>query len=360
MHIVFFGWIKACDPMRVGGCESVIRRLAVGLSRKGHTVAVVMYGAGDAHTLDEFFGDRVVLKYHRFFVDALRELARLKSDVVVEAYIHKRYYAMYLAFKCWYNKTTKFFALVMASTGSDLKYWLCTRFRTMACSTVFAVSQNSARRLRDNGVPAVWLPPPVPDDYFTSPDRTSRGTKVVVSFLGRIDPNKGLYELASAFDAISQRSQFDLRVKGYYIPENPESVQLHTILQGLGGIDYSVEPYGSSWYEPSKEREILHYLSETDILVLPYRNLEGTLELPLIVLEGLVAGCLVISRDVGGISNILTHRDSIIDDPEKLGERLKKFTTLKAVKAQRAQMETSELFSTFAATKVVEQLLEYF
>ncbi|UCG57065.1 MAG: glycosyltransferase family 4 protein [Phycisphaerales bacterium] len=359
MNIAFFGWVKACDPMRVGGCESVIRRLAVALSRQGHTVAVVMYGADRTHAADDFFGDGVILKYHRFFAGALRELDHLKYDVVVDAYLHKRYHAIYLAFKSWNRKKTKFFAIFMAENSNSVKHWLSNTFRPMFCRTVFAVSPSYARRLQDCGVRAVWLPPPVPDCYFTFPRRVSGRKNVVVSFLGRIDPNKGLYELSSAFEALSRESHFSLRIRGYYVPEDSESVKLHTKLQRLAGVDYSAEPHCSHLYEPSNEREVLRYLSETDILTLPYRNLRGTLQLPLLVLEGLAAGCIVMSRDVGDIAQFIGCKNLIIHDSDDLRKNVEGFSTLEAVEAKRAKIDKSALYSTFALTKVVDRLVSY-
>lgn len=62
-------------------------------------------------------------------------------------------------------------------------------------------------------------------------------------------------------------------------------------------MDYLAELKNDCLYLP--EKEIVKYFSGTDILVLPYKTLKGTVELPLLVLEGLAAGCVVLSTDVG-------------------------------------------------------------
>lgn len=357
MNVTFFGWGNACDPMRLGGTEALVRRLALGLLRRGHTVSIVMYGTKNDRTRDDFFGDRMTCRYFRSFSDALRELINLKCTTVIKTYIHKRYCLQYLAFRRRQQERMRFLTILMSGPDRVIRERLGMMLKAKYCSTVLAVSPMLANALHERGIDAVWLPPPVPDEYFVSP-RDERKAKVVVSFLGRIDPNKGLHEVSSVFETLSRTNRFDLRIKGYYVPDNPESVHLHQRLQRLAGVEYSAEA-GDSCYDPRREQDVLRYLLQTDILVLPYRNLIGTLGLPLIVLEGLAARCLVVSRDIGDISGIVASSDLIMHGSDGLTEKLERLSSVEAMEAEKARLDTPSVFSTFAATRVVDRLIDY-
>jgi glycosyltransferase involved in cell wall biosynthesis len=252
----------------------------------------------------------------------------------------------------------RFLTILMSGSDRMLKERLGMMLKAKYCNTVLAVSPTLATALQASGTHAVWLPPPVPDEYFASP-RDGHKAKAVVSFLGRIDPNKGLHEVSAVFESLSRTNRFDLRIKGYYVPDNPESVQLHERLQRLAGVEYSAEAQDSC-YDPRREQDVLRFLLQTDILVLPYRNLTGTLGLPLIVLEGLAARCLVISRDIGDISRIVASTGLLMHGPGDLREKLERLSSVEAVEAERACLDTSSIFSTFAATRVVDRLMNCF
>lgn len=358
MKIAFFGAADTCDPMKIGGTESIIRRLGIGLIGKGHSVTVVMYGANNRQELNKFFNNDLTLQYYRSFSDALHGLANLQCDIVIETYIHKRYYPYFLAFKMKKRTTTKFSIIIMTSVSQSLKRWLRKSFRTMFCSTVFAVSQHLVNELQNDGISSVWLPPPVPE-YFFSPRCNQSKKNIVISYLGRIDPNKGLDELLLVFGTLSCSSQLTLRIRGYYVPNNLKSVKLHESLQELGYVDYFAEPHNLCHYSPMKEQEVVRYLLETDILVLPYKNLKGTVDLPLLVLEGLATGCLVMSRDVGDIRKIIGSPALIALDFDEFKEKLERLSCTEVLAAEKARTKSLDLFSTFATTKIIDKLISH-
>jgi glycosyltransferase involved in cell wall biosynthesis len=115
----------------------------------------------------------------------------------------------------------------------------------------------------------------------------------------------------------------------------------------------------SASYDPRREQDVLRYLLETDVLVLPYRNLAGTLGLPLIVLEGLAARCVVVSRDVGDIPRFIARNGLVMHDLDELAGKLEGLSDAGAIEARRSQIDTSDLFSTFVLTRVADRLLSY-
>lgn len=303
MRIIFFGSKDNCDPAKIGGSESIVRRLAMGLSSKSHSVAVIMYGANEKKSINNFLGYDLRLKYCCSFSDSLRELTDTGCDLVIETYIHKSYYPQYLAFKRRNCKSIRFSIIFMTAAHNSLKRWFRSKLRTMFCSTVFGVSSKLVNELQRDGVSAIWLPPPVPDQYFCSPENNGK-TKTVISYLGRITPDKGLSVLVSILSSLPRSEQITARVRGYYIPGNLNEVRLHKSLQNLSILEYFAEPYNLCDYNPHKEQAIIEYLSDTDILVLPYKSLRGTVNLPLLVVEGLATGCAVISQNFEDMARI--------------------------------------------------------
>jgi glycosyltransferase involved in cell wall biosynthesis len=359
MKIAFFGSIDACDPMKIGGGESVVRRLAVGLSDKGHSVVVVIYGADEKKNLPNFLGHNVRLEYCTSFSDSLKVLADLSCDLIVETYIHKRDYPRYLAFKHKNRKLIRFSIIFMASASQILKRWFRSRLRTMFCGTIFAVSLKLVDELARDGVSAIWLPPPVPDQYFSFSERAKKA-KTVISFLGRIAPDKGLASLIRIFNSVVCSEQFTFKIRGYYIPNEPDSVRLHESLQKKSSFEYNAEPYDSCHYSVNKEQVIIECLVGTDILVLPYKSLKRTVDLPLLVVEGLAAGCAVISHDFEDVSRIICSSALIARDEDEYKEKLQKLCDPKTLQQEKERIKTSDLFATFATTKVVEKFLNHF
>ena len=357
-RICFFGAVDACDPMKMGGCESIVRRLSIGLSDRGYSVVVIMYGASKK-SCSNFLDHDLTLQYCSSFSDSLQVLADLSCDLVIETYIHKKYYLRYLAFKHTNCDLIRFSVIFMTSAHHSLKRWFRAKFRTMFCSTIFAVSSKLVDELQCDGVSAIWLPPPVSDQYFRSSVRGEK-TNTVISFLGRIAPDKGLSSLVKIFSSLSCSKQLTLKIRGYYIPDDPNSVRLHRSLQKRSLFEYYAEPYNSYNYSPQKEQAIIEYLTGTDILVLPYKNLKRTVDLPLLVVEGLAAGCVVISQYFEDVSKIICSSTLIAQDEDEYREKLQALCNPKILQQEKERIRMSNVFSTFAATQVTEKFLSHF
>lgn len=357
-RICFFGAVDACDPMKIGGCESLTRRLATGLSERDYSVAVVMYGAEKEEMKDDFFGKDVILQYHKTFLGALKGLNELKCEMVFEMYVHKRYYPLYLAYKYKNRGKKKFATILMTSPENAIKRWLRKIFRVMFCSNIFAVSPHLVEELKMDGIEAEWLPPPVPDFYFQTFEDKSNSA-IIISYLGRIDANKGLGELEPIFKRLLDSNNVTIKVRGYYVPSDRGAVKLHDTFMGLKGVDYLAKLKNDCLYLPEKEKEIVKYLSGTDILVLPYKTLKGTVELPLLVLEGLAAGCVVLSKNVGDIRDVIGNTECIARDFEEFKEKLGKLCDPEKLRTVKGLLKSKNLFSTFAASEVVNRLINY-
>jgi glycosyltransferase involved in cell wall biosynthesis len=243
-------------------------------------------------------------------------------------------------------------------TENIIKKWLRNKIRVRFCNFVFAVSPRLVKELRKNNISAIWLPPSVPDYYFSRSIYKEVKPKTVVSFIGRIDPSKGLADILESLKYSLETNDLSvLKIYGYFIPGNKESVALHNVLKNLNYVDYRAYSYDTYHYSLKGEEQLLDFISEADILILPYRDLTGTIDLPLLLLEALATGCVVISTDVGDIQNILGIHELIVKSPEEMIERIKSLSNFGMVKKYSDRIKAMNLFDTFSSKKVTEKFL---
>ncbi|MFB2938664.1 glycosyltransferase family 4 protein [Aerosakkonemataceae cyanobacterium BLCC-F154] len=134
------------------------------------------------------------------------------------------------------------------------------------------------------------------------PERKNNG-EIKISFLGKINDRKGVFDLLSAFALLppefKQKSRLIVAGSG----EEEKADKLIKLLS----LEENVELTG--WLN-SVQRDRL--LAETDIFVLPSYN-EG---LPMALLEAMSWGIPVITTPVGGIPEVVTHKQNgLLVDP---------------------------------------------
>ena len=282
MRISFLGDVNSCNPIKIGGSEAYIRRLASALISKGYPSSIVMYGSDRDQELE---WNNLKLFYFRSFSRALKEIASQSPDYVVETYIHKRYYLQYLFFKKQRQNKNKFIIIFQVWPMGRVRRYLTIRIRTLFCSLIFAVSPRLVKELKKWGILAIWLPPSVPDHYFSCPSK--KEGKITVSYFGRISPDKGIDNLIKVFGSISKsflkRSLF--KIYGYYDSSNKESTILYKKLKKLKRVECQIQPHKIYQYSFQEEELLSNRLRETDILILPYENLDRTLDIPLLILS---------------------------------------------------------------------------
>jgi glycosyltransferase involved in cell wall biosynthesis len=158
----------------------------------------------------------------------------------------------------------------------------------------------------------VVLPNPV-EIPESVPERTNSHKKIKIVSLGRIGKRKGTFDLLNAFAKLA--------------PEQREKSEL--ILAGIGALEearslaakLNLEQHVTfaGWVEPQQRGELL---SEADVFVLPSYN-EG---LPMALLEAMSWGLPSITTPVGGIPEVITHKDTGLlvnpGDVQQLAEAL--------------------------------------
>lgn len=192
-----------------------------------------------------------------------------------------------------------------------------------------AISHNVRNSLIEAGlsVDRVDLIPPVIPRCEKSFNLRSRYRKLfcfknddfVVVFIGNLKKNKGIDVLLQAFhDLISEGYRLKLVI-------TTELAHRAFVERKQALLDYMVEhDLVNNVFWLGIVDDIPALLCEADIAVVPFLNLEGISDYPLVVLEALSVGTPVIASDVGGIHEILRNKETGILIPPGDAEALRK------------------------------------
>lgn len=170
----------------------------------------------------------------------------------------------------------------------------------------FAVlSESSSLELQELGIPVekIFLTPNGISNIPDAPADFVAREQVIFGFLGRLEPQKGLFDLLNAWSAVCKASpdkKLILRIGGegsqqQEIEDRARELQLTESIEFVGFIAKPIE-----------------FMADLDVFVLP-SYAEGNSNS---VLEAMVAGRPVISTDVGGTAMMLGEAcDSYVLEP---------------------------------------------
>ncbi|MBR1213947.1 glycosyltransferase family 4 protein [Bradyrhizobium sp. JYMT SZCCT0180] len=118
------------------------------------------------------------------------------------------------------------------------------------------------------------------------------GERIQISFLGHVQPAKGVPQLIEALGKISARADWSATIAG-----NGELDQSRSHAQRLAIADRVDIP---GWLGPDETAALLR---RTDILVLP----SFVENLPMVVIEGFAYGLAVVATPVGAVPEVIDH-----------------------------------------------------
>ena len=144
-------------------------------------------------------------------------------------------------------------------------------------------------------------------------DGTPFGTGIApaasrVVYLGRLEPEKGVFDLLEGFRAVADRAELVLVGSGSAAP----AIRQWVSARGLGEV---IRLTGRL-----EGRDKARMLESATVFALPSAS-EG---LPVAMLEAMAAGLPVVVTDVGGISEVVEpgRNGWLLDDPGQVGEAL--------------------------------------
>lgn len=299
MKTVFLGLKQAFDYFQIGGVESFVRRVAVQMVQEGNEVDYVLYGDKENREISPHPGLR--LRCFKSFKDALDAIKGY--DHVVAIYLFPKDRLKYALFRKRNCKSAVFHFIYFSWPDSSLKRKLYfSEARLVPYNgKLLCISKRQYDYVSKWAKNSVHIIPPVPESYFLKPEEKPVNDRIEVTFLGRIDPGKGINEVVKIFDALKSNDKFRCSIYGIHLPEQRESVEIHNRLKNQNEITY-IEIDRQN-YSPSVEDFVGDILKGTDIFIQPYQRLSSTIDTPLLLLEAIASVCTVITKPFGNITD---------------------------------------------------------
>jgi glycosyltransferase involved in cell wall biosynthesis len=339
-------------PARFGGLETVLRALASGHARRGHTVAVAVVvpphdephpfadrvEATGVRTLRINVGDRDYLGEHRAIQLFCREhrpqivhTHGYRSDVVAGRVARREGIAT--ASTCH--------GFIESNWRGRVYQWIQRR-ALRRFDAVVAVSHGIEERLRASGVaqPKIHF---VPNCYARNGDSLSRADArrllnlpeaPVIGWVGRLSAEKGPDVALDAFARLAHPSAYLL-----LIGSGRDAAALRHRAVTLGVSDRVL------WRDPIPDAGKIFAAFDTFLLS---SRTEGT---PMVLLEAMAAGVPIVTTRVGGVPEVVDATSAQLVDNEDvnqmvtaLGNALNGASTVRA-QALRARHQLDEHFA---------------
>ncbi|MCD6241312.1 glycosyltransferase [Candidatus Bathyarchaeota archaeon] len=295
MRILFVVSSNSFDFHRLGGIETSIKELALFLVSEHNDVTIYQINKakkGKAEITTDF---RPITIHYGNISDIRKKLLLSKFDVI--NFIHTPFESMLFTVLFLVKKylfkitTTKFFFTYPPFRKHDSFQVIKYKYLIDKCFT-FSKRLMDEVKLRTSNV--YFLVPPVSDYFFKLHGERKQNSKINIMYLGRLSKDKGLDLVIDIYQNLD-RNRYCLRICGYFANENDRLFYLKK-LNSLALNELKI-------VERNTQLSFFTYppIDNCDILLLPYQNLTGSVDLPLLVLEGVVSGCKVITSSIGDI-----------------------------------------------------------
>lgn len=296
MRIAFFGLQQAFDYNHIGGSESITRRLAKELTQDADVDAVdyVLFHAPRAETQEVM--RRVRVRCFETYADAAKALLD-GYDHVVSVYVSPPERIPFMAFRARYQHRIRFHAFVTMWRRSKLKRSLLTADLQLVPlnGAMFAISPRLYQSVKRWARRPFLMLPPVPDEWFLRAADKPVRSPLQVAFVGRIDPGKGAADAVELFYRLQGNKKYQCRFIGYtYEPGRVSRTEeaLYSRLKALPPGTFVEANY--SRYSPQVDAVVRKTMAETDVLLLPYRDVSSTADMPLVFMESMASLCALI------------------------------------------------------------------
>lgn len=284
----------------VGGSESYVRRLTSAALAQGARVEYVLFNIGDDITE---VSPGLTVRRCPHLRAALKAMDRGGVSDVVTVLLNPFEELRYALFRWRRSKCVRFHRILFGGAMTGVKKLMLSfahRLKPYNGAT-FALTERTTASL--TGKRNCLLRPPVPDGFYASPADKVQGGPLKVVFVGRLDPEKGINEVLELFNRLAGREDIDLTIYGYTWRGLRESEEIHERLQGQQRIRYI--PASHEGYSAGREAAMGDIFRAADVVVLPYKRFDRTIDPPLILLEAMASLCIPLTRPVGAIPEVI-------------------------------------------------------
>ena len=301
MKIAFFGIHYACNYFHIGGTDSFVRRIAVELAQNhADTVDYILYGASTVGDTQIMPG----LRMCHFGTLGEAQAALPNYDHVVTIYLPPRDRGLFVHFRARCRHPVQFHIVYFSWPDSRIKRELMFADSKLVPfnGRIFTISPRQHRFVQRWCANPVLLWPPVPEEYFVTAESKPESPRLRVTWIGRIDPGKGVQEVVDLFRRLASNPAIELEMCGHRWASCVETTGLQRWLLEQKEFPYVNTEYAE--HSPEVERAVGEMLQHSDVLILPYRKLSSTIDTPMLMLEAMAALCVVIHKPQGDIATV--------------------------------------------------------
>ena len=359
MKITFVAAKGTYDYTQIGGTDSFVRRLTAGILENDKNIKIewLFYNSKKEDIINH--SSRFVSKYFLSFDDLLEYISEEKPAHVVCGWIYPSDRLKFADFRknnrsILFHKLEFFYPKNLLVKSIKISEYLLYPYN----GNIYCVSKrlfNFVKKWCNN---VVYLLPPVPEDYFLTPEQKPVNNKIKITFLGRTDPRKGITEVIGLFKILKDNSHFECTIYGTYIRDDKEAFNIRNWLKRQDEITY-VEHERQN-FTPSIEEKVRQILKETDVFVQPYRSLDSTLDTPLLLLEAMASLCAVVTTAVGDVPALYGNRGFIVDSKYFVPDTLRVLSEISVDKLilERERVYRRNLNLDFKTSSVGKKFLE--
>ena len=364
MRIAFFGQQSAFDYNHIGGSESITRRLAKQLTETCDSEGVdyVLFHA--PRTEEQIVTPRVRVRYFQTYAEAARALLA-GYDHVVSLHLPRQERARYALFRAMQHHRLKFHAFRTMFNPSAAKrlLGLVDLVLSPLNGTLFVISPRLYGMVKPWVQRTFLILPPVPDDRFLRAVDKPIYSPLRVTFIGRIDPGKGAAEATELFYRLKDDKKFLCRFYGYVFETGRVTRVEDDIYRRLRALSAGMFVETSyTRYSPDVDRAVQEAMAETDILLLPYRNVSSTADMPLVFMEGMASLCaLVIPQSAADLPLVYGPSRLYIEGDDWIESMLHIVTSAKTILSdehRRSEVRNAQLnFGLAASAQAFKRVL---
>ena len=299
--IVFFAYNNSFSYYNIGGTDSNIRRLANKLIDDGNRVCFVHYGCENENC--EEINSIFSIRNFQNLVSALEFIASESSNVI-SIYLRKQDRLKYAIFRKKNNNILFHHYYFTWPENTIRRYAMTLDSKLVRFSGVsFCVSGRLNSLMQRRKLDSILLLPPVPSDYFLDLKCKDYNPDIIrVAFLGRVDIGKGILEAVDLLRLLNNEGGYDCLISGFPWLNKSDTVKIHNELLLQNDIKYLPVQY-EQW-SPAVCAELRDKLKNIDILILPYKQLSSTIDMPLLLLEAMANLCVVITPNIGDMHEV--------------------------------------------------------
>lgn len=331
-NIILISTMESLNLNNIGGLESFYRRLFKIEYNENYKIRVILHNAHQRKKyIKEVQNLEIQVDEVKNFEDSLFILNGYNgSTMVIDNYlspIEKLKYFKFMLLHRNINFSKYYFGKL--PLAQRLEHYL--RKIVLGNYNAYSFSKRNTIVGMDVSVP------PMPTLSLVKGDKSIRPLNIV--FIGRFDFNKGIDKILYLAQRFPDRNEINFEVNGYFAHGEVDS---YSFLKACNELSITVNEVNHSEWSPKVDMSIEDILSRTDIVLLPYNNLRGTMDPPYLLLEAMSCSKPCITSDVGSVTEYYGNSDFVADPDSWLEQTVMLLETV-AIDHKVVEIESKRL-----------------